>query len=485
MWQFALALAALVALVLWPAKRHGPLAGRLLALAAVALAVGLWLTVAHVARMPASPTRIAAKGELTFRILVTTADSVYLEADNSLLRVALPEGRVTARLPLGDQGLGVATGLATDGRRLLFTYHRGPAERGFAIIDGGRWLVPPTPIPGDAYWLSGYWDASAHAFGLAAAGPRAGDGLQPLTLRTIDAAGRVSPPRPLSVRTSLASGALCHVGGALWLVSVFAAEPPCRVGPEIDGVAACTPVADWPGRGVYCPGQLPSLGFDENGVWLDVAGGAPTPLPAAPRGPFIAQPLVPESLVIRLQNGRLQPERRYFDAATGLVSPVGDGHVVARLVEADAAALRGHMREHEVVLHRLDAAGQFMAEAALFRPSPAFYTLAVGAELVVLSSDLEERSRFDARTLERLDGPGAIANVRERLAIWGGPALVFDGALVAALLLAPLVLALGVWLALRPRSRPGRRLTLQRLLLGYGVLALPTLVTALRSLFFW
>ncbi len=482
LWPFAAVLGLAVAGWLWPRRRHGPAARWAIGGAASATAVTLGALLAHVATLPHAPSPRPGQRAVAARPLLANADSLFVVADAEVARLSLPDGFIRARLPFGPDGPVEPTGLVVAGERMLVLWQRASGTRGFGVIARDRWLVWPREVRDAPHGLSAYLAGDGQNLVVAAQTTVGGSGPARFELRVVDERGRVSAPRTLLIAAATGPGTLCRVGGDLWLVGRAAGTPPCRVVDQPDGAAQCAVAAPPPGVALLCAGQWPPPGV-ANPVWRDPVSGAAAVLRApAPPGGFVLPPASLRGFYWRSVDGRLEPVAAYADRFGGALQPLAGGFIVSRPVTSDEAAARGLTRQPAVTLLRLDAGGQARAAASLLRPASIGIQVPHRDEWLVFAADLSEVSRFEALTLDRRDAPGPCAALGAHLTLRGTAGPLFATAFATSLSLVPVVLLVAA-LGLRRRPVHARPIAGQRLLLGYLVLALPTLTLALQRLF--
>ena len=245
---------ALLVFFLWPSRRQSRLGAWLAGLGAIGIAAGLWAIALHVVGMPQAAAPIPGQDSLVYKVLAASSQEAFLLSED-LVRISLPDGRITARYPNGkyftNSNLGVLTSLAAERDVLLFTYHQGAGKGGWAAIRGDAWLVEPHPSERGLSNTSVFWDEEHVRFVLAtflrqeSAAPqfvdRNGLRVQHVGLRSVDPDGKVSDEPDVRFLTrSMGFEGMCQVGGRRYAVD-FAGQV-CRLENTEAGVTECVPL---------------------------------------------------------------------------------------------------------------------------------------------------------------------------------------------------------------------------------------------------
>jgi len=395
----------------------------------------------YVVSLPRAATPLDRPRGLHGQLLAYTNETAYLLANDKkeLVVASLPMFRVRARLKLGA----TPTSVAWDGKRLLIAL--GVYKNGWALLEGDKWVVPPT-WPGSDH-LSVFRDARAGSLVLASMGrfQRAGsESVRPLSLWTVGKNGRLGAPTSMQILNAT-SDTVCGARDALYLAFQVPGKV-CRIaGANENGFRSCKPV---PGARLQCP-NIVSLG-------------APSELVAGDgRRPFVNPPKrlveghMPSEYSFRLvPGGRSFPQASWFSSRHGVVTPLQTGFASANLDDNTRENDRlGNNQPDHVELKLWNARG--VATGASRRVFGQHFDpdllLARGDELDAYFFVGKAVARFRASDLQRLDAQDTIWAVRERLAPWGGRSWLFEALLGAVLGLGPLFFA-----ALAFVRRPGR-----------------------------
>lgn len=469
----------IAATVLWKQRHHRPLvlAGVLAVCACVAAALGGVML--RAAGMPRQMTRLANQPAMGYQVLAATEDFAIIDAEDQVLRLSLPDGRITARYPIERDHIGSFRSAAIHGNAVLLGYHvRNAPHDGWALLDQHGWVhAPGTQRLGEDVRVSVSWSPDEQAFAIY--GFERGQAEHRVDALLVDPQGHVRPGQGFSLPADQPYQVFCHVGERLLAhggpyLPDNVDLPPCAVMTQQDGARTCVPLDPIPTTIVFCPEQQLSQPEHGEAHWLSPQGLRSFDAPAN---------------ALRLRDGfpfasadGLVPVPTWFTSDLALVLRLGPTLLrVDSLGDAEASAL-GHM-DSEMRLQLVERDGTARATSYVTRFFGAsVFAFRSGGEIVVFDGQLTQRARFDADTLRRLDPPGAVTAVRERLALWGGHSSGFELALAASLLLSAAVWPLaGLAFALR-RTAAGRVITAQRVLLVYLLLAAPTLVVSATRL---
>lgn len=479
MLAFTLLSVTIAAAVLWKQRHHRPLvlAGVLAVCACVAAALGGVML--RAAGMPRQMTRLANQPTMGYEVLAATEAFAIIDAGDQVLRLSLPDGRITARYPIERDHIGSFRSAAIHGDAVLLGYHvRNAFHHGWALLDQHGWVhAPGTQRLGDDVRMSVSWNPDEQAFAIY--GFERGPTEHRVDALLIDPRGQVRPGEGFSLPADQPYQFFCHVGerllahGGPYLLDNVNL-PPCEVVAQQGSAHTCVPLDPRPATIVFCPEQQLSQHEHGEAHWLSPQGLRGFDAPAN---------------TFRLRDGfpfasadGLVPVPTWFTSDLGLVLRLGPTLLrVDSLDDAEASAL-GHV-DGGMRFQLIERDGTARATSYVTRFfSAAVFAFRSGGEIVVFDGELTGRARFDVDTLRRLDPPDAVTAVRERLALWGGRSSGFELALAASLLLSAAVWPLaGLAFALR-RTAGGRGITAQRVLLVYLLLAAPTLVVSATRL---
>jgi hypothetical protein len=262
---------------------------------------------------------------------------------------------------------------------------------------------------------------------------------------------------------------LCAIGQQLYATG---GGRVCLFGAPSDGARSCTPQ---PLR-ASCPGNLDA----DPPAWLAEAG--PVQLPTPP-GELGGSTLV-ERYVLTNARG-MAPAGKWISDDLRTIYNVDDHFVVLERIVADEARQLGHMREEHARVELLDAGGDRLGSAELFRPPAAWLLGPAANEVVLLAATLDQVARFERSTLTRIDQPEPETEL-VRLRIWGGRSAIFEVALYAVPYgAALLVLALAAFGIPRVRRSAHAWTILRRSSALFGAIALAVAVTTAEKTWYF
>jgi hypothetical protein len=431
---------ALAAGAFWRSPERGdsaPLVRWITLLACIASALA-WGLVFYVARLPNGPSPVTDLGvvERVLAVREGNEPTAWAYAGGDLVRVALPDWRVLARVPARDLTFQTA---AWDGRALLVTFVDG--RRGRAMIEGwgllgdAGWIAPPTDAASAYSSLSAFWDPRDRAMYLAELGAytdRGGGIARPMALSTVNDKGERTPVSSTFVHA--VETRACRSGGDLWLTTDQPQEA-CRVvetPPQLaPGTArACElPTEAPPSGGLLCASVLSNV---VPGAVLAPEGRVPV---SRPPSALVADPSVALRASLRLRDpGGTMPDFTWWSPAPDVIHSVKDGWLrfSARSVRGDRAGMAARL---------LDPSGQNVrAEAAVFDMAqvPA-HVFVIGDEVVAVGIT-PVSARFRLPSLARVDRPAEVPRVRARIAASADASYLVEGGLAVLLAAPPLLL---------------------------------------------
>ncbi len=470
----------ILAIFLWPNRRHSKAIAFVILPGAFLFGITIWAISIHVARLPRAAIPIPGQSTLVHKVLAVSPTEAFLYSGD-VVRISLPEGRVTARYQTDDRVYVLPVSFAAHDDVLLFTYVDGSKHGGWAAIKGSSWLVKPRRFKTGPLRKWAYWDDDKKRFVLASLLrseiKRRGENgkalaiIHPIEMQYVDMGGNVTDGTSLRIEAnnsnSIAFDGFCRVGDTQYLVDFFG-DRVCPLVKNDEAAVKCAPVKTGQKHRISCPGQLyflPPSGY------LTKKGIRQIALP--PKRFFDRAEPTAASIHISLGAEGLQPEIVWYTKNSGYIRSVGEGFFSARIISGEEARNLGHV-EHGVLLELWDKEGERISHTYIRRMSLASLLFVAGDEIVVMDPEISSIVRLDRRTLVRLNDLSVVDAVRERLSVWGGHSYLFEVA-IGFSLLGVVVLLLFVLVGVLRSGREVMRITLQRVSLVYLLVAVPAL----------
>jgi hypothetical protein len=410
----------------------------------------------HVARLPRVATPTESSHVLYGGLVAYSNDTAYLRTNGTsdLVAVSLPTFRRRAVLEMGA----TPTSLAWDGERVLLGL--GAQKKGWALLRGDRWVVPPQWEDDVFTSCSVFRDVKSGSLVLAKLGPyRASEAgtYRSLSLATVGEDGRLGDPVQLRV-SALIQDLICGSLEELYATSELPGNV-CRIAAaDAKGLHGCEPV---PGERLQCS-SVRSLGSPGELLGAERQQFARPP-------PAIVEGDMPNNYEFRLlPGGVIAPQAQWYSAKAGVVIAVPNGFVtIARDEETRENDRIGRNRPNHLELRLWGAQAETPRATAkvfgeLFLPR---VLVATDDEVIAYFDTSNSYARFQSSDLSRIDAKDTVRAVRERLKPWGGHSRVFEFLLSAALGMGPFV-ALALAFA-REQARWQRRTAI-----GYAALVL-------------
>ncbi len=491
MWVVLFVFAGAAVGLFWPRSRHSLPATAGLVVLAVATATALWGLVRHTANLPRSGTPVADQRELLYQGIAVDHDRALMAAGESLVRLDLKSGVIVDSFT-GKLGP-VLTSASSNGELTLLTYHDGPDKGGWALLGADDWIVPPHFTGPGGEVTRGHWDADLGRFALTTpfydpdvppvANQEPGlDDVDKMLMHSVrfeyvNTKGEVSAGGVMRIKSPIDIGGLqgvCRKGSRL--AADFMGEDYCFLqATEESSTYLCVEPGDEEWGLLACPEHIPSV-FQHRG-WITAAG--PELLPEPPSQLVGTAPLA-SRYSVRFGPEGPRGDVSFWTTESGFLVPVANGFVAVSLVEDEAASELGHV-EWETRVDFLDPAGAVRESRFVRTFGPAGFVFANGPEVVLIDHSATEIARFSADTFERIDDPGAVTAVLDRLRVWGGVSHTFE--LLLAYSLFGMVCLLGfIPVELARRRGRERFLTVQRLSLIYLIVALPILAETIETI---